>query len=374
MNTLITEFVVTEQCNLDCEYCYMKDNNVYMDMSKVHLYIKNVGKIMEQYGCSQYHISYFGGEPLMNWEVVKEAIQLFNKDPRCNSQVIITNGLLFTEEIIDFCQANRCGFSWSFDGMWQDENRPHKSIQNTLDIYRQKKDLILSKVGHGCKVMIAPQNIDTMTENLEFLIEEFDISNPDYSIVRDDIWSPEDLVKFKIECRRLADRVIKYFHDGRNVSAGFFVLALMDMINGSKRGKRPFGCFAGCHGVGYFPNGDFYPCARFGSHKQFILLDKDGELYYNNIKTLLNPKVCNPKVYPECQNCELYNFCNAGCTFSQLKLTESGEYISKPVESVCDLVKMIYNDTLYIHDVLKDLPNYQNYIKNLTDQLQLTRP
>jgi len=367
MKTLITEFVVTEQCNLACDYCYMKDQNTFMSMDSVNHFQQNVQKIMDVYGCSQYHISYFGGEPLMNWKLIQEAIPKFKADPRCDSQVIITNGLLLTEDMLQFCKENGVGFSWSFDGMWQDENRPHKEIKNSLEAYREKKELLKS-LGAGCKVMCGPQNSSTLTENLEFLVQEFGIFNPDYSIVRDDIWSIQDINVFEKESRRLSNRIIKYFQEGQNVSVGFYVLALMDMINGKVRAKRPFGCFAGCHGVGYFPNGDFYPCARFGTDKSFLLMDKEGELKNENIQTLLNPQVSDPRTYPECQSCKLFNFCNAGCTYSQLKIRE-GKYISEPLQSVCSLFKIIYKDTIYINEALKENSLYKSYLTNITKQL-----
>jgi uncharacterized protein len=370
MNTLITEFVVTEQCNLACDYCYMKDKNTFMSISGVENYIENVQKIMDVYGCSKYHISYFGGEPLMNWKVVKEAIPKFHADPRCDSQVIITNGLLITQDIIDYCKQYNVGFSWSFDGLWQEENRPHKDTKDSLSIYREKKELLKSVSG-SCKVMVGPQNSATMTENLEFLIDDFGLANPDFSLVRDDIWSEDEVIEFKFESHRLANRIVRYFKEGQNVSVGFYVLALMDMINGQVRSKRPFGCFAGCHGVGYFPNGDWYPCARFGAAKEFILMDSNNKLHHKNITALLNPIVSDPRVYPVCQDCKLYNFCNAGCTYSQLRIDKNGLHYAEPVQSICDLYHIIYDDTLYINDLLKDNELYQQYTNHLIKQLSL---
>ena len=363
MNTLITEFVVTEQCNLACEYCYMKNNNIYMPEKQVHSYIENVHKMMDSYGCSQYHISYFGGEPLLNWELIKYAIPLFNKDSRCESQVIISNGLLLTQDIADYCESNNVGFSWSFDGMWQDMNRPHVSFDETLSVYKEKKELI-QQLSRTSKVMLSPNTVSTMTENLEFFVDEFDMNNPDFSLVRDDIWSEEDVDNFRKESRRLSDRIIKYYNDGINVSIGLYNLAMMDMYQGKTYGKRPFGCFAGCHGVGYFPNGDWYPCARFGASKEYLLMDSDGNLNSDNINFLNTPKITDPRTYEECNNCELNLYCNAGCTYSQLKI-KNGEMTSVPISSVCDLYKIVYNDTLYINDKLKDNVGYKNYLKSI---------
>lgn len=367
MNTLITEFVVTEMCNLDCDYCYMKDCNTYMSLNGVHDFIRNVGKVMDIYNTKQYHISYFGGEPLLNWPVIKQAIPLFKNDPRCESQVIISNGLLINEDIVNTCLSNNIGMSWSFDGMWQNTNRPHKTLRDTIFLYKDRWPLI-KQLSNGCKVMVGPGNIDTMVDNLEFFINEFGIYNPDYSLVRDDIWSPDDVKRFEVESKRLADQVIMYFKSGMNVSVGFYNLALMDVLNGELRAKRPFGCFAGCHGVGYFPNGDWYPCARFGSERTFRIMDGKGVIYRDNIDTLLNKKVSDPRTYQECIACNMYKYCNAGCTFSQLKHVNK-EYIAGPVKSICDLYKIIYSDTLRIYDELKNLKNYRAYLDSMTKQL-----
>lgn len=364
MNTLITELVVTEQCNLDCKYCYMKNNAVYMTLEGIQHYIDNVGKIMDIYGSQKYHISYFGGEPLLNWEVVKDAILLFNADPRCESQVIITNGYLLTQEIVDHCKRHNVAFSWSFDGKYQDKSRPHKIDKDSLSGYMDNKELLLS-VSQSCKVMIDPSNIKTMVENFDFFVNEFQIYNPDYSLVRDDIWSDEDIETFKIESRKLADKIINYFHNNMNVSAGFYTLALMDMINSSIHSKRPFGCFAGCQGVGYFPSKEFYPCARFGSSKEFLLMDSEANLQHENIKTLLNPKIHDPRTYDKCQDCALYNYCNAGCTYSQLKINDDGFHIAEPVDSICELYHIIYNDAIYINDELMNYPMYKEYLNNI---------
>jgi len=243
-------------------------------------------------------------------------------------------------------------------------NRPHVSFRETLSEYKEKKELI-KQLSLTSKVMVSPNTISTLTENLEFFVDVFKINNPDFALVRDDIWSIEDIEKFKIESRRLSDRIIRYFREDVNVSVGLYNLALMDMLMGDKKGKRSFGCFAGCHGVGYFPNGDFYPCARFGATKEYKLMDSMGNINIKNVDLLNKPNITDPRTYKECQECKLYNYCNAGCTYSQLKIDKSGLLSVSPISSVCELFKIIYDDTLYINDKLKDLPKYQVYVNTL---------
>ena len=97
--------------------------------------------------------------------------------------------------------------------------------------------------------MVHPKNFKTMTENHEFFVKEYGFPNPDFSLVRDDIYTEEDLKVFDIEIKRLADKVIEFNKEGIRTTNGLFFLYTLDIIIGKKQGKRPFGCFAGCHVV-----------------------------------------------------------------------------------------------------------------------------
>jgi len=365
MNSLSVELGITEDCNLGCEYCYVNRRAKHMSKEEIDLFLDSVGKIMDIYNCNSYNIAYFGGEPLMNWEVLKYAQLKFEKDPRCQNTVIISNFLLLNEEMANFLQNRKLGYSFSFDGLWNENNRPLVSGESSLKMYLEKKDLILNTAGnYGCKVMVNPKSILTMTENLEFLVEEYGIQDPDYSLVRDDIWSKEDLFLFDIEITKLADRVMTYINEGKKVLS-FFKLPIIDLFAGANFGKRPFSCFAGCHGVGYLPDGLYYPCMRFGSAKDHLIYDAINDVMYNdNIQELLNPRFHNPQTYPKCQNCTLYKYCNSGCHYSQMNINSKGEVIGTPVDSVCKLFRMIYRESMRITEELKDNHNFQNIIVN----------
>ena len=364
MQTLITEFVVTEKCNLACEYCYMKNNPKHMDKAGVDHFIQNVQKFMDAYGCGKYHISYFGGEPLVNWETVKYGIKQFKNDPRCESQVIISNGLLLDQEKVDYIKSHNIGFSWSFDGIWQDDQRPHLFIKDTLAVYKSKIDIINQVSRHHCKVMVSPSNFDTMADNYRFLVQEYD-REPDFALVRDDIWSDEDCEKFTEALKPLNEAILDFAEQGRVVLPGFYSLALLDMLAGKNFGKRPYSCFAGCNGVGYFPSKEFYPCARFGTSKEFCLADAEGNLIQENINFLRQRHFVDPSTYQDCIDCKLYNYCNSGCFYSQFKF-DGDKYVAGPVPNLCKLFKTIYENTLHIHSSLKYNKHYTEYLEIIT--------
>lgn len=359
------EVSVTEKCNLGCPYCYVANQDKFMTPEIFDAAWPEFLQLIDRskaYG-GQFHLSFFGGEPLLNVPLMKHVAEKVNtpeyKD-RLVGLTMISNLSLITEEIADFLEEYKIGTSWSFDGISANESRPiiknmgeNKGYANVLEMYNDKQHLIrrVTKYNKTCKVMIFPGNIDSMTENFEFLVE-FGIPCPDFSIVRDDVWSLEDLHKFRVECRRMADKTIEYYEKGRLISNGMFNLALQDMLLGLSKQKRPFGCFAGHHGSIMSVDGTFYPCARFGSKK--LLPMKGTEYNFDYFQSLFNPLA-----FDKCKGCGLYKVCNAGCTYSQLR---NG---NKPVDSVCELFHMYYEEAIRIVDKCKDMPVFQTYMKTL---------
>jgi uncharacterized protein len=314
--------------------------------------------LMKRSGDKEYHVSFFGGEPLLNFDLIKYAVPKLTADPKCKGINIITNLTMIDEEKAKFLKDNGVGVSWSFDGMSSNTTRPLLPLlENTnpdtgelfngiLDMYEYKKDLI-TDLTNGCKVMIWPGNTKDMTENFEFLLD-WGIEHPDFSIVRDDVWTESDLREFHIECKRLADKWIEKLKAGIPCSVGFLRLAILDILYGLVKGKRPFGCFAGTHGGVLMSSGEFYPCARFAS-KKIMKMDSDYDFkYYQDI--------FNPQNFDKCEPCSLKQVCNAGCTYSQVTNN------NKPLDSVCELFHIYYEQAMRVVEECRDEPIFQDLI------------
>tara|TARA_Y100000361_G_scaffold135789_1_gene135967 strand:- start:2893 stop:4122 length:1230 start_codon:yes stop_codon:yes gene_type:complete len=361
------EVSVTEKCNLGCPYCYVANQDKFMTPEVFDNAWPEFIKLVDRsrsHAQGKFHITFFGGEPLLNMDLIKHATHKVRNDSfyshRLHALSIISNMTLINDEIADWLEENQVGISWSFDGISSNETRPviknmgeNKGYSSVFEMYNEKQHLIrrLTKYSKTCKVMIFPGNVDAMTENFEFLVE-FGIPCPDFSVVRDDIWSVDDLHNFRREVRRLADKQIEYLSQGKLAVCGLFNLPLQDMLIGLTKQKRPFGCFAGVSGSVMAVDGSFYPCARFGSKK--VLPMKGDEYNFQYYQTIFNPKT-----YNKCKGCELYKVCNAGCTYSQIR---NG---NKPVDSICELFHMYYDEAIRIVDKCKDFPTFQDYIGKL---------
>ena len=127
-----------------------------------------------------------------------------------------------------------------------------------------------------------------------------------------------------------------------------FTLPIMDCIVNKQYGKRPFSCFAGSGGCAVMPNGDIYPCGRFGSNKLFKYGNVLEELNKEEIQKINKNVYINPVEIKECKSCKLYKYCNAGCTYSQIK----NNY--KPLESICELYHIVYDKAFKWYNILKE--------------------
>lgn len=353
------ELLVTEKCNLSCPYCYVANKNKFMTKETFDKKFDQLHDLVQRTGEKNYHISFFGGEPLLNWELVKYAIPKFKADPLCVGIVLISNMTLIDKEKSDFLLQHGVGVSWSFDGITSNETRPllktpenegyYGTAEGILKMYEDKKELILRHI-RGCKFMVWPGNSQLMTENLEFFAE-WGIPFPDYSLVRDDVWTVEDIKNFKDDLRKLGDRTIKYINEENTlIMPGFFSLSIMDSMLGLAKGKRPFGCFAGCRGVAIMPDGEVYPCARFGS-KRIMEIDNNYDFSYYQ-------KQFRPENYDKCKNCNLNKVCNAGCTYSQVRND------NKPLDSICELYHIITEESYRVLRECKDSTLFQQYFIN----------
>jgi len=358
--TFTLEISVTEKCNLGCEYCYVANRNTFMTPEVFDKKFPEVLELMQRSGTEQLNVSFFGGEPMLNWELIEHVTKKLKTEYSdiIKSLVIISNMTMIDQEKVNFIKKWNLGISWSFDGMTSNESRPLLPIlenknndgvlySNILDLYKDKIDLIKQVSKDYCKVMIWSGNADKMTENYEFFLN-FGINKPDFSIVRDDIWTKEDLIIFYSEIKKLADRYIEEVKKGTNTTIGFFKLHWLDAIYGYSYGKRPFSCFAGTHGAVLMPNGDFYPCARFAS-KKLMKIDKEFSFEYWQDKL-------DPRKFDKCASCDLYQVCNTGCTYSQIKND------NKPLDSVCELFHMIEEQSQRIVEELKDNENFKKIL------------
>jgi len=355
------EVVITEKCNLNCDYCYMENKDQEMTKEVFNAHYAALSNIMNIYGEERFITTLFGGEPLLNWGLIEYILPIVSKDTKCQGITLPTNGLLIKPYMIGTLKKYNVNISLSFDGLWQYNFDPKKDLSK----YRN----IIEALGvNTCKVMISPQShrVITLKQNYKWFVEELGMMNPDFTLVRDDVWYPLDGAVFKFEIKELADQTIEYIKQGIETLPGIFSLYILDTLAGDKYGKRSFGCFAGVHGLGFMPNGKVYPCARFGSKDEYEIFSSitksENNMIEKNYKKFINKNITDPWTFSKCQDCMLFKYCNAGCTYSQL---ENGGVLS----SVCELYKASYEQAFRIVDELKDNMNFKKIMNRIREKI-----
>lgn len=358
------QLVLTEKCNMSCTYCYIKQKPEDMTRQVFDAHYALLPEILKIYKEENYHAALFGGEPLLNWDLIEYIVPILKKDPKCTQIVVMTNGLVLQKEgKLDWLLKNDIAVSLSFDGLWNIKNRPLSSGKSSLEVYTDKSKPLYRYLtsGRSCKVMVAPSSVDSMVENYKWFVETLSVPSPDYSLVRDENWTDDDVYRFRIEIKKLADQNIQYVKDGLQSMIGFFQLAILDMLFGESYGKRPFGCFAGCHGAGFMPDGKVYPCARFGSNQKILLFDSLKKLMYKeNLSKMMSPGISDTRSFAKCKECTLYKYCNAGCTWSQGACNNAS---CTPIDQVCELFYAVYEESIRITHELRDNSNFKEMIK-----------
>ena len=337
------EICITEECNLKCPYCYIKQERGVLTANTLEQALVNLLAHKEELGISAVSVSYFGGEPtlypetlLASHETIKRHLTKISA-----SYTLITNGWgLRDDELWSWIQKEGIGVSLSFDGLWQED--------------RAWVEEVIKKRGiTSVKTMIYPEGLReaSLRDNAGYLLS-LGVSYVDMSLVRDPIWSDEDIELYREQLKQLACWYVSIFLDtGLKLSP--FWLFIADSIYG----KRDYACFAGHNGLALMPDGCWYPCARFGTNKEYCIIDKEGNLNKRRVEVF---RYCNnPKHYVGCQGCKYYDFCNGGCIYSQIHWIDG----LMPIESVCKLFRITFSWSHWVWDQLKDYPTFRELFR-----------
>lgn len=333
------QFVLTEQCNLDCTYCYVDQKGPSLSREYFHKHYEN---LKEKLGDSEFGFDYFGGEALMNWELVKYITVFLEQDPKCVAKAIYTNGRLLTQERVDYLKEHGIAVFVSFDGLWEPTNRPQKgggcpieSFKKVLPLVRQLTDYAIC--------MVNP-NLLNMVENYNFFLDEIGLI-PDFKIVRDGGWTDEQVARFGVEMKGLCDRYADILRDKQqNCMPDIIWNYLYKLKNGMVDGYTTSDCGAGTTNICYFVDGEEYACERFASEGW---------------------KPAIPKYFDACRDCDLFKVCEKGCLHQNIKND------NKPLAQVCKLYHHIYGNIIQLNQNLRHDPMWQSIIVNLLENKEI---
>lgn len=320
---------VAHDCNLWCEYCFASKGDFGGNRELMSL---DVGKraidfLIEKSGSRHnLEVDFFGGEPLMNFDVVKKIVEYarsIEKDYNKNFRfTITTNGLLLDDEKIDFINKEMSNVVLSIDGRPEVNDRLRKTVngKGSYSIIVPKFQKLVASRGskdYYTRGTFTKYNMDFTDDVLHLADLGFDqisiepvVSDPrlDYSIKEEDL-----PIVFK-EYERLANAIL----ERRKNNKGFnFFHFMIDLNQGPCVIKRLRGCGCGNEYIAVTPSGDIYPCHQFVGDEKF----KMGNLKENSFNNDLKSDFSKANVYtkPDCQNCWAKFYCSGGCAANSHK-------------------------------------------------------
>lgn len=315
---------IAHDCNLACQYCFADEGSYNGHPRELMSY--EVGKqaldfLIENSGNRvNLEVDFFGGEPLMNFDVVKRLVEYGRsreKDANKNFRfTLTTNGVLLNDEIIDFCNKEISNVVLSLDGRKEihDLMRPTRNGKGSYDVIIEKFKNFVEKRGdksYYVRGTFTRNNLD-FTEDFKHMVDlgfkEISIEpvvSPDecpYAIREEDIdaiCKEYDKLALDIIERHKAGKPITFFH------------YMLDLNGGPCVYKRLSGCGSGTEYMAVTPQGELYPCHQFVGIDGFKL----GDVYNGIEKTELVEefKLCNVYAKDKCKECFARFYCSGGC-------------------------------------------------------------
>jgi uncharacterized protein len=314
---------IAHDCNLACQYCFAEEGEYH---GRRALMSFEVGKkaldflLVNSGNRKNLEIDFFGGEPLMNWEVVKQLVvygrskeKEYNKNFRFT---MTTNGVLLNDEIMEFCNREMSNVVLSLDGRKEvnDRMRPFRNGKGSYELIVpkfQKFAKLREDKDYYIRGTFTRENMDFAKDVLVFAdlgfksmsIEPVVAQADEYYAIRE-----EDIPQIIEEYDNLAVEYIKRHKEGNGFNFFHFNI---DLQQGPCVAKRLSGCGSGTEYLAVTPWGDFYPCHQFVGQEEYLLGNVDDGLLNTAIRDEF--KLCNVYAKDKCKDCFARFYCSGGC-------------------------------------------------------------
>lgn len=339
---------IAHDCNLKCKYCFASQGDFGGQKSHMSLEVgkKALDYLVANSGSRRnLEVDFFGGEPLMNFEVVKQLVSYGNEiAPQKGKNfrfTITTNGVLLDDEKIAYINEHMHNVVLSLDGRKDinDDMRPTLNDKGSYDIIVPKFQKLVKERKNKYYYLrgtFTRDNMDFGKDVLHFKDLGFDLtslepvvgdeSNP-YALRDEDL--PRILKEYedlavKYADMRVKDEKFRFFH------------FMIDLAQGPCAIKRLTGCGAGTEYLAVTPEGDIYPCHQFVGQEEFKMgniLDKEINLPEDMRKTFRDAHVYSKE---DCSKCWARFYCSGGCHANAYNFNDD---ILKPYELGCEMQK-----------------------------------
>lgn len=348
---------LSHDCNLRCKYCFADSGayhgerlNMPLDTAKAA-----IDFLIEKSGTRHnLEVDFFGGEPLMNYDVLQKTVEYGNAQAKKHGKFFkfttTTNGVLLDEVKCKYLNDTMDNVVLSLDGRKEvhDKARPTVNGKGSYDVVVDKFKYFRSIRGdksYYIRGTFTHDNLDFSQDILAMRDEGFDqlsvepvvlpdsspmhISSADLPVIYEQY---EKLAKQYVEDRLDSKKWFSFFH---------FVI---DLLNGPCYKKRLVGCGAGSEYMAVTPDGNIYPCHQFAGEKDFVL----GNVFDKQLDEAKRDLFRNSNLFtkPKCADCWVKYHCSGGCSANSIHF--NGD-INVPYEVACQIMRKRIECALYVY-------------------------
>lgn len=337
---------IAHTCNLNCEYCFASQGKYHGDRALMSFEVgkRAIDFLVENSGSrTNLEVDFFGGEPLMNFDVVKQIVAYARSIEKDNGKnfrfTLTTNGMLIDDDVIDFANKECHNVVLSLDGRKEIHDNLRKTVngKGSYDTIVPKFQEFVKKrgnKGYYVRGTFTHNNTDFTNDifhmaDLGFteLSMEPVVCSPDdpYALTYDDL--PILFEQYEI----LAKDMLRREKEGKPIT---FYHYMIDLTGGPCIYKRISGCGSGTEYMAVTPWGELYPCHQFVGDPKYSL----GNIYDGVTNTEIQNefKLCNAYARPDCKDCWAKLYCSGGCAANAYHATGS---ISGIYKYGCELFK-----------------------------------
>ena len=353
---------IAHDCNLACRYCFAEEGEYHgrralmsyeVGKKALDFLVANSGKRVNL------EVDFFGGEPLLNWQVVKDLVAYGRSLEEPNHKkfrfTLTTNGILLDDEILEFANKEMANLVLSIDGRKEihDLMRPYRGGQGSYDkvvpIFRKAAES-RGQMNYYVRGTFTRNNLDFSKDVMHLAdlgFEQISVEPVVASPEDDYALREEDIPALLEEYDRLAAELLNRRKEGKGVNFFHFMI---DLEGGPCVAKRLSGCGSGTEYLAVTPWGDLYPCHQFVGKEEFLM----GNVFEGIARTDIRDefKTCNVYAKEKCRNCFARFYCSGGCAANSYNFHG---HINDAYDLGCELQRKRIECAIMIKAALADL-------------------
>ncbi len=345
---------VTDGCNMNCSYCFEGSNRQRPDFLSINTAKVAIDQFLKKKNDENLSLSFFGGEPLLNLNVIRNILNYISADTKSSNITInlTTNGLLLSPDTFNFLSNYNVKILLSMDGPELIHDRWRKGIDGSNTYHRILKNLEYALERRADLISIRA----TITPNVSSLVEivnhfmaigvndiGFDIAIGDYANCP--VWNEDNISQYESMYKEYVEDILQKIVKGKPVP-----LHILSRINKIlKREKTLFPCRMGRELLVVGPNGNYYPCHWFIGNKDFTTGNVTSGFSESKQMNYYPPPVQDKL---NCRNCWARSICDGTCSAIQYSRCGNAQ---APDPIACYANRIVWKWTIWLYAKLIEI-------------------